>query len=191
MDQTSSGLERRPADTTPRGTTWAWWLIRSELHYKSKLNAACVSRQSESTLWLHIIAFILEIELYFYYYHHHHHHHHYAGIRVPTRQRREFSSFSVSIALRHNPLARWAIAANDVCRSDIFSKNNIYFSETFFVPETVQIVYLHLVQLRSHLFLFNIYIFINVCLSRRVDTDKNSNKGMELLFVPVAVLLAR
>jgi hypothetical protein len=59
------------------------------------------------------------------------------------------------------------------------------------VPETVQIVYLHLVQLRSHLFLFNVYIFINVCLSRRVDIDKNSNKGMELLFVPVAVLLAR
>jgi hypothetical protein len=38
------------------------------------------------------------------------------GIRVPTRQIREFSTFSVSSALKHSPSARCVIAANDVCR---------------------------------------------------------------------------
>jgi hypothetical protein len=36
------------------------------------------------------------------------------GIRVLTRQVREFSTFSVSSALRHSPSARCVIAANDM-----------------------------------------------------------------------------
>jgi hypothetical protein len=36
------------------------------------------------------------------------------GIRVPTRQIKEFSTFSVSIALKHSPSARRVIAAKDV-----------------------------------------------------------------------------
>jgi len=38
------------------------------------------------------------------------------GIRAPTRQIREFSTFSVSSALRHSPSARCVTAANDACR---------------------------------------------------------------------------
>jgi hypothetical protein len=54
------------------------------------------------------------------------------GIRVPTRQIREFSTFSVSNALKHSPSAMCVIAANYVCRYlDIFHKNNIYFKDTF------------------------------------------------------------
>jgi hypothetical protein len=49
-----------------------------------------------------------------------------AGIRLPTRQIREFSTFSVSSALKHSPSARCVIAANDVCRYlDIFQKKTI------------------------------------------------------------------
>jgi hypothetical protein len=45
------------------------------------------------------------------------------GIRVSTRQIREFSTFSVSSALKHSPSARCVIAANDVCRYlDVFHK---------------------------------------------------------------------
>jgi hypothetical protein len=36
------------------------------------------------------------------------------GISVPTRLIREFSHFSVSSALRHNPSARCVSAANDM-----------------------------------------------------------------------------
>jgi hypothetical protein len=49
MDHTSSGLKRRPVDTIPRGISREQWIIRSELHHKSKLNVTCVSWQSEST----------------------------------------------------------------------------------------------------------------------------------------------
>jgi hypothetical protein len=45
------------------------------------------------------------------------------GIRVPTRQIREFSTFSVSSALRHSPSARSVIAANDMQILDIIGKN--------------------------------------------------------------------
>jgi hypothetical protein len=40
------------------------------------------------------------------------------GIRVPTRQIRELSTFILSSALRHSPSARCVIAANDIsfCR---------------------------------------------------------------------------
>jgi hypothetical protein len=54
------------------------------------------------------------------------------GIRVPTRQIREFSIFSVSSALKHSLSARCVIAATDVCRyMDIFHKNIIRFKDTF------------------------------------------------------------
>jgi hypothetical protein len=60
------------------------------------------------------------------------------GIRVPTRQIREFSTFSVSSALKYSPSARCVIAANDVCRYlEIFHKNNIYFKDTFSEGVTV------------------------------------------------------
>jgi hypothetical protein len=39
------------------------------------------------------------------------------GIRVPTRQIREFSAFSLSSALRHSPSARRVIGVNDISRS--------------------------------------------------------------------------
>jgi hypothetical protein len=59
-------------------------------------------------------------------------------IRVPTGQIREFSIFSVSIALRHSPSARCVIAANDTSRFlDIFSKNIISFEDTFSKGESV------------------------------------------------------
>jgi hypothetical protein len=60
------------------------------------------------------------------------------GIRVPTRQIREFSTFGVIIALRSSPSARSVIAASDICRFlDIFSKNNVFLEETFSTGEHV------------------------------------------------------
>jgi hypothetical protein len=53
------------------------------------------------------------------------------SIRVPTRQIREFSTFSVSSALRHSPSARCAIVANDICRFlDIFWQNTVSVVDT-------------------------------------------------------------
>jgi hypothetical protein len=64
------------------------------------------------------------------------------GIRVPTRQMRDFSTFSVSSALRRSPSARCASAANDICRLlDIFSKDTVSFEDTFCVRESDQIDY--------------------------------------------------
>jgi hypothetical protein len=60
------------------------------------------------------------------------------GIRMPTRQIREFSTVSVSIALRHSPSARNVIVANDICRFlDIFGKNSVSFEDTFSIRESV------------------------------------------------------
>jgi hypothetical protein len=60
------------------------------------------------------------------------------GIRVPTKQIKEFSTFSVSGALRHSPSARCVIAANDICRFlDIFGKNIGSFEDTFSILEGV------------------------------------------------------
>jgi hypothetical protein len=54
------------------------------------------------------------------------------GIRVPTRQIRSFSTFSVSSALRHIPSARCVIAENNIYRClDIFNKNIVSFEDTF------------------------------------------------------------
>jgi hypothetical protein len=59
-------------------------------------------------------------------------------IHVPTRQIREFSTFSMSCALRHNPSARGTVAANDICRFlDIFNKNSVSFEDTFSIQESV------------------------------------------------------
>jgi hypothetical protein len=59
------------------------------------------------------------------------------GIRVPTRQIRDFSTFSVSSALRHSPSAMCATAANDICRLlDIFLKDTVSFEDTFCVRES-------------------------------------------------------
>jgi hypothetical protein len=50
------------------------------------------------------------------------------GIRVPTKQIREFSTFSVSSALRYSPSARCVIVGNNICRFlGIFEKKNILF----------------------------------------------------------------
>jgi hypothetical protein len=60
------------------------------------------------------------------------------GIRVPTRQIREFSTFSVSSALRNSPSARCVIAANEICRFlDIFGKNIVSFEDTFSMLEGI------------------------------------------------------
>jgi hypothetical protein len=62
------------------------------------------------------------------------------GIRMPTRQIREFSTFSVNNALIHRPSARCAIAANDIglCRLlDFFSKNNVSSEDTFSIRQRV------------------------------------------------------
>jgi hypothetical protein len=62
------------------------------------------------------------------------------GIRVPTRQIREFSIFRVSsVFIKHSPSARCVvIAANDVCRFlDIFSNNNVSSDDTFSTRDTV------------------------------------------------------
>jgi hypothetical protein len=59
------------------------------------------------------------------------------GIRVPTRQIRYFSTFSVSNALRHSPSVRCASAANDICiLLDIFGKDTVSFEDTFCVRES-------------------------------------------------------
>jgi hypothetical protein len=59
------------------------------------------------------------------------------GVRVPTRKITEFSTFSVSSALKHNPSARCVIAANDVCRYFDILHKNIYFDDTFCERETL------------------------------------------------------
>jgi hypothetical protein len=59
-------------------------------------------------------------------------------IRVPTRQIRDFSTFSVSSALRSSPSPRCVIAANEICRFlDIFGKNIVSFEDTFSILEGI------------------------------------------------------
>jgi hypothetical protein len=59
------------------------------------------------------------------------------GIRVSTRQIRDFSTFSVSSPLRHSPSVRCGSAANDICRLlDIFGKDTVSFEDTFCVRES-------------------------------------------------------
>jgi hypothetical protein len=60
------------------------------------------------------------------------------GICVPTRQIREFSTFSMSSALTHSPSARCISAANDICRFlDIFGINVVSFEDTFSMQESI------------------------------------------------------
>jgi hypothetical protein len=64
------------------------------------------------------------------------------GIRVPTRQIRDFSTFSASSALRLSPKVRCASAANDICRLlDIFGKDIVSFEDTFCLRESDYIDY--------------------------------------------------
>jgi hypothetical protein len=64
------------------------------------------------------------------------------GIRVPTRQIRDFSTFNVSSSLRHGPSVRCASAANYICRFlDIFGKDIVSFEDTFRVRESDRIDY--------------------------------------------------
>jgi hypothetical protein len=59
------------------------------------------------------------------------------GIRVPTRQIRDFSTFSISSGLRHSPSVRCASAANETCRLlDIFGKDTVSFEDTFCARES-------------------------------------------------------
>jgi hypothetical protein len=75
------------------------------------------------------------------------------GIRVPTRQIRECSTFSVNSVQRHIPSARCVIAANDICRFlDIFGKNDVSFEDIFSIRESVQICYMYLVLFCFHFF---------------------------------------
>jgi hypothetical protein len=54
------------------------------------------------------------------------------GVRVPTRQMREFSTFGGSSVLSHSTSARCVSAANDICIVlFIFSKNFVSFEDTF------------------------------------------------------------
>jgi hypothetical protein len=65
------------------------------------------------------------------------------SIRVPTRQIREFSTFSVRSARSHSPSARCVIAANYTFRVlEIFSRNYVSLEETFLMGERVKINYL-------------------------------------------------
>jgi hypothetical protein len=59
------------------------------------------------------------------------------GIRMPTGQIREFSTFSVSCALRHSPSARCGIAANDIQIFGYFWQNTVSFEDTFSIRESV------------------------------------------------------
>jgi hypothetical protein len=60
------------------------------------------------------------------------------GIRVPTRQIREFYTFSVSSALSNSPSARCVIAANEICRFlDIFWQKVVSFEDTFSILEGI------------------------------------------------------
>jgi hypothetical protein len=48
------------------------------------------------------------------------------GLRVPTRHLRDFSLFYVCPTIKNCPSARWASAANVVCRdSDVFRRYNV------------------------------------------------------------------
>jgi hypothetical protein len=54
------------------------------------------------------------------------------GLRVPAKQIRDFSTFSVSNVSRISPSAGCVTAANVICRSvDVFNKHNIFLEDTF------------------------------------------------------------
>jgi hypothetical protein len=64
------------------------------------------------------------------------------GSRVPTRQIREFSIFSLNNALIHSQSAMCDIGANDICiYFDIFSKDNVSFDDTLGMTKCLDWVY--------------------------------------------------
>jgi hypothetical protein len=61
-----------------------------------------------------------------------------AGIHVPTGQIMEFSSFSLSSALRHTPSATFVIAENEMCRIQaIWAKTFSRLRPLFSVRESI------------------------------------------------------
>jgi hypothetical protein len=67
------------------------------------------------------------------------------GIRVPTRQIREFSTFSVSSALRHSPSARRVIAKKEICRlfGHFWQKHHLFWGHLLDIRRYLD-DYLHL-----------------------------------------------
>jgi hypothetical protein len=54
------------------------------------------------------------------------------GVRVPTEQIRDFSTFNVRNVSRLGPSTRCVTAANSICISpDVFNKHNISLEDTF------------------------------------------------------------
>jgi hypothetical protein len=54
------------------------------------------------------------------------------GLRVPTKQIRDFSTFRASNVSRLGPSTRYVTAANSFCRSlDVFRKHTISIEDTF------------------------------------------------------------
>jgi hypothetical protein len=55
-----------------------------------------------------------------------------SGLRVPTKQIRDFSTFNFSNVSRLSLSTKSLTAANDICKSlDVFEKRNISFEDTF------------------------------------------------------------
>jgi hypothetical protein len=55
-----------------------------------------------------------------------------AGLRVPTKQIKDFSTFKASNVSRLSPSTRRVTGANNICRAlDVFSKYNISIENTF------------------------------------------------------------
>jgi hypothetical protein len=93
------------------------------------------------------------------------------GLRVPTKQLRDFSTFNVSSVSRLSPSPRCVTAAN-ICKSlDVFNKHNISFADTLYLilPSYVIIVLValfyclgssfRLVSVLALVLIFVIYIF--------------------------------
>jgi hypothetical protein len=54
------------------------------------------------------------------------------GLRVPTKQIRDFSTVNVSNVSRLSPSARYITAANSICKSlDVFNNHVVSLEDTF------------------------------------------------------------
>jgi hypothetical protein len=81
------------------------------------------------------------------------------GIPVSTRHTRQYSTSSLSSALRYSPSDRCVIVANDIRKLlDIFSGNSVCFEDTLSTrKKSINELFL-LVLFCFNLFLFNVYI---------------------------------
>jgi hypothetical protein len=87
------------------------------------------------------------------------------GIRGPTRQIKEFSTFIVSHALGHSPSARCVIAANDICRYlGIFGKKHLFDTKKCFDCLYVPAFTLVSFSLVFYCFLFFFIVFTSFLL---------------------------